>query len=1482
MKTPRTPSTCLLAFLSVVLILAACGSALAQGSKMSSSTAPIEDADQDNPRARDAWFMKGRTAPAGYSAAALRLRAHQQKMHLRALRAQKVAAGQMGSSPTATWVSVGPAPMVSDAGTGQDYGLVTGRVNAVAIDPADPTGNTVYIGGAYGGLWRSTNAASGSFGNTSGVTWTPLTDDQPTLSFGSIAIQPGNASGNLSNVIIVGTGETNGAIDSYYGLGFLRSADAGQTWTLIPTANGGLSLKGLGVARIAFSTANGQTNIVVAAVGTAPVGSEDGAATNGSMRGIYTSLDAGATWTRENPTDSGVVIAANSATSVVYNAGAGKFFAAIRSHGFYSSSDGVNWTRLANQPGAGLSVGNCPATPASPNCPIYRGEIAVAPGRNEMYTWYVDNNITDQGIWRTLDGGNTWSSISETGFTNCGDVAGCGASQAFFNMSLAAVPNGSSATDLYLGAVNEFKCTLLSGGTTCNGGGWLNLTHVYGCSNIARVHPDEHALDFKIVAGKDLMYFGNDGGVYRALDGFSGLTTGSCGGVNQFDDLNASLGSLSQFVSFSQDATNPVVLLGGTQDNGSPASNQVGTSLQWTNVNAGDGGYNEINPASTNEWFTANTDVTIQRCTAGIACNANTFLQVVNNGTVGTDVGPFYTPYILDPQSNVSELLVGTCRIWRGPGAGGTYTALSDNLDTGTTAPCTGSEINLVHAIAAGGPKNNSTGLSNVVYATTDGTGPLNGLAGGHVFATTNAGTSLMTNVTNNLGNLNAYTVSGVAIDTSDPTGQTAYVTIMGFGGPHVSKTTNAGASWTDFTGTGISALPDAPANTIVVDPGTSPNTGTIYVGTDVGVFSSPTSTPNWVEVGPTPSSGQAGYLPNVPVTKLRIFKSPTQKLLRASTYGRGIWQAPLILTPDFNVTFTNAPLTIFPSQTAVFNGKLSAVNGYNSTVNLSCTAGTTAPPSTCTPAPLSVTPTPAGASFTVTTGGSAGDYVFNAHAVGTDTNTVTHDGSITLHIIDFALTAPNPAVVNANRPTASNATTFQVTAAGSFNQAVTLTCSGLPTGASCNFSPSASVNPASGSPVTVTLTISTSNNTPTGTSTVTISATTANAPGAKTQNLNLTVTAVPDYILAISNPSLSTLVNQIATFNGTLTATNGYNGNVTLSCGIGAPPNCTINPSTPITPTPGGVPFTVTVGSATAQTYSFNINANGPGAFTVSQSVPVTFTVTTDFTLGASPGTQSVLPGRSAAYTLTFTPIGGTTFSTPVNYTCTVTPAVVAGPTCSFNPPTIAQGSGTTNVTMTLTTLGPNAIVPGPAKPTRSRAALGLTGVGLLFLGLMCKSGKRGARALVSVVVCMAPIAALLSCGGGSNGGGGPPPPAPVISVTISPTSANLFTTSPPTQFTATVTNTANTQVTWQVAGVAGGNASVGTITTSGSYTPPSAVPANNPVTVSAVSQADTTKSAMAMVTLAAPTPSQTYTITVNAVAGQAVHQTIATLVVQ
>jgi hypothetical protein len=72
---------------------------------------------------------------------------------------------------------------------------------------------------------------------------------------------------------------------------------------------------------------------------------------------------------------------------------------------------------------------------------------------------------------------------------------------------------------------------------------------------------------------------------------------------------------------------------------------------------------------------------------------------------------------------------------------------------------------------------------------------------------------------------------------------------------------------------------------------------------------------------------------------------------------------------------------------------------------------------------------------------------------------------------------------------------------------------------------------------------------------------------------------------------------------------------------------------------------------------------------------------------------------------------------------------------------------------------------------------------------------------------------------------------------------------------FTATVTNTTNTAVTWQVNNVAGGNAAVGTISTSGVYTPPATLSAPLAVTVTAVSVAVRTQTGSAQVTVA-PAP--------------------------
>jgi serine protease len=92
---------------------------------------------------------------------------------------------------------------------------------------------------------------------------------------------------------------------------------------------------------------------------------------------------------------------------------------------------------------------------------------------------------------------------------------------------------------------------------------------------------------------------------------------------------------------------------------------------------------------------------------------------------------------------------------------------------------------------------------------------------------------------------------------------------------------------------------------------------------------------------------------------------------------------------------------------------------------------------------------------------------------------------------------------------------------------------------------------------------------------------------------------------------------------------------------------------------------------------------------------------------------------------------------------------------------------------------------------------------------------------------------------------------PAPAIEVTVSPSIASVTAGSGTQAFTATVTNTSNTAVTWQVNGVTGGNATVGTVSSSGLYAAPATVPSPSTVTVSAISNADNAISDSAQVTI-------------------------------
>jgi hypothetical protein len=1315
----------------------------------------------------------------GVNTAALRQNAVEQKLRMRTARA--AAPNVLGIG--AAWISLGPRPLPSDAsGVGtQDYGWVTGRATAVAIDPNDPAGNTVFVGGANSGVWKSTNAGAMS-ADPSAVTWSPVTEDQPTLSIGAIAIQPQLSGLDPSHsIVLAGTGETNDSEDAYYGLGILRSTDGGETWSLISQDAAGHKFAGLGFSSIVFSSAN--PGLVVAAVGLSAESKREGLENPAAMnRGLYYSTDSGATWNKATITDSGVAIDPSSATSVAYNTAAGKFYAAVQSHGLYSTSDGANWIRLALQPGNGITAALCPAQSTNPSaCLMSRGEIAVVSGRSgpnnlgEMYAWYVDFNDADQGIWKSLDGGASWTSLVESGIANCGDPEGCGTTDGNYNLALAAVPNGT-ATDIYAGAVNLYKCTITNAVPNCSGSGntsFFNLTHAYGCSGIARVHPNQHAIASLVAEGSALLYFANDGGLYRALDGYLGLRNGACGTHNQFDSLNHALGPMTQFISLSQSPTDANVFFGGTEQNGAPATVSSQSSASWLNLNAGTSGFTAIDPQNENQLFVSappsqTSGVNLFSCLDGIDCHAQDFEAnpVIESSALAGDIGPEHLPFILDPQ-NPATLILGTCRIWRGAASGGSFQLLSPDFENDGGGPCRGSEVNMVRSLAAGGPVD-ANANSLVIYAGTDGGGPAT--PGGRIWITTTAGNGLpgwkdRTGSINPLG----FAVSAVALDRSDASGQTAYVTIMGFHTPHVWKTTNAGISWSDFTGN----LPDAPADSIVVDSVSS----TLYVGTDIGVFASSTQSPSWTEVGP--ASGLAGFLPDVPITALAIFNFGGLKRLRAATYGTGVWEWNLVTDPDFQLSIANTPLTSFATQTATFNGTISALNGYSNSVNLSCAAGSGSPPQNCSATPASVVPSPSSSNFTVSASGLPGDYAFNVHAVGTDSASVAHDFAVTLHIVDFTLEAPSPTAVSVVPGSSSVPVSLMVSAQGEFSGQVALSCSGLPQGANCLFTPPVA-SPTSGNPVTVTLTVSAMPGTETGSSQITISALATGEP-AKTQALNLSIVAAPDFSLVIANPSQTAHVNTSAVFNGSLTSLNGYKNSINLSCGQGAPPNCALS-STSLVPTDSGAAFTVTVSSGASQAYNFNLVATGTDASAIVHSTPVSFSVlpeqSFDFTMAVNPLSGSTPAGQAASFGLGVAPSSGT-FPSPVSFSCSNLPPLA---NCAFNPAQVPAGAGNSTVQFSISTTSPT-----PAAMVSVIPFLSLPLASLLWL----TPRRIAKRAFAGLGVILVLTGACISCGGGLRGnviGGGGNPGTPPGTYTIKVT-ANAVSVAHSTQVTLTVT---------------------------------------------------------------------------------------------
>jgi hypothetical protein len=848
------------------------------------------------------------------------------------------------TSLTAPWTPVGPAQVSTAA-----YGLVTGRVTSIAADPSDTTGNTVYVGSTGGGVWKSTNAAASA---AASVSFAPLTDtlgaftgtSGVSLSIGALSVQPAG-----TGVVLAGTGDPNDATDSYYGAGLLRSADGGVTWNLITQSTDAmvgthLQFTFLGSSFAGFAWSTTTPGLVVAAVSSAAEGVEVNAGLGTSnIRGLYYSQDAGQTWQLAAISDGpgGLVQSdqtsfsgrGNAATSVVWNPVRQMFYAAVQYHGYYQSPNGANWTRLANQPGANLTTLSCPTNQGSigsPACPMFRGALAVQPVTGDLFALTVDGNNLDQGLWQDACGLNSGacSSPNVTFANQIADAAleaGNGDTtipQADYDLYLSAVPSQQD-TLLFAGTYDVYKCSLAN---SCS---WRNTTHAATCA-AAQVAPAQHALDATF-ASLGILYFGNDGGLWRSTD-LVNQQAPQCSSddASHYQNLNQDLGSLAEVEGLAQDPNNAQNMMASLGALGT--AGPQGTVNTWTQVLDGEGNYSAIDPAAAENWYaTSEFGVSVSRCTEGSGCNAAGFgVPVIGNTQVAGDGNQqtIPAPWILDSQDS-SNILLGTCRVWRGPATGGSgwssANVLSSMLDGDQGPYCNGNSE--IRALAASGSSADPADTPERVYAGMAGLLDGGATVPGHVFTASvggNAGqastwTDLFHSPVANSGsaegefNPGGFDISSIFVDPHDPTGQTVYVTVQGFSGNGIDAalvygSVNGGANWSNLT----SNLSNAPANSIVVDPN---DTNTVYVATDTGVW----VTTNVAECTNPYDNCWTAFgtsLPNAPPVQLATFNSGSSSVLRVATYGRGIWQIPLVTAGTVRTTATATPSALtFPAR---------------------------------------------------------------------------------------------------------------------------------------------------------------------------------------------------------------------------------------------------------------------------------------------------------------------------------------------------------------------------------------------------------------------------------------------------------------------------------------------------------------------------------------------------------------------------------------
>ncbi|HET9282323.1 MAG TPA: hypothetical protein VFR24_10215 [Candidatus Angelobacter sp.] len=773
---------------------------------------------KDNPAARSNWFLNGRkTSTQGLAEANQVPPARRLLQSVQQLNQMPRRPGLAAAPPA--WRPLGPAPQST-----RYWGDVSGRVTSLAADRRNGA-KALYAGTAFGGLWKTDDvtAAQPHFVPLGDTLW-------PSLAVGSIALDTSQPAGQPP-IIYVGTGEANDSLDSYYGIGILKSSDGGNTWSLSTGAGTPVQLPspvlnldgpfvGAAISKIVVDPE--KPKHVLAAVSSSFLG-----ATKSPVTAIFESPDGGDSWkatTLENGTTS------YNCSDLIYEPVQKVFYAAIQGRGvFRLGPGGTSWKATASPfNGTTVDAGNfsrasLAVRTSGSQSTIYMIISAGDFGENDPRTFNLSRPTpNDTGVVQTNDGGASWSPVQAPDQVFGG--------QGFYDQWIVA-PAGNQT--LLAGGIDIWRADFASGPA------WMNVSRAYEYGDAVlhpnrHIHPDQHAIVF---LDDRNWIVGNDGGIWRTSDA-----------GNTWIDLNTDISSI-QFMSVTPLRSPGEGYLGGSQDNGTVLTGNV--AGQWATTLTGDGGFTADNPSLPKQYFTERFWVSLCRSDD----SGTTWKTVVDTNTI-SEPQPFYVPYKL-LRTQATEVLLGTQRIWLGPAVpaspGAGWRSISPLL----------TRNGFVQSIASA-PHSPQT-----VYVTT---------SEGQVFVSPNVHAPDPQWSTIKRGLPDGRPYAAVAVDPRSA--KVVYLAVQGFRSGHLFRTDNGGGSWLDVTPKfhmgGQAVQIDTPANSILIDPDFPSD---VYLATDIGVFVSSDKGATWQP-----------YSVGLPRTAVLELKMNAGRKIVAATHGRGAW----------------------------------------------------------------------------------------------------------------------------------------------------------------------------------------------------------------------------------------------------------------------------------------------------------------------------------------------------------------------------------------------------------------------------------------------------------------------------------------------------------------------------------------------------------------------------------------------------------------